>query len=425
MKLNLKNIAIRGLILGIEKGRNLKRPLCFIGRKLILALSLLYRLLLKPILVFAYQWLIKARLIFNKSPLKERNVVTLSLTKRSIVHGIVIFIALIPITQILFSKENTALAKPGLEQGKLLFALLPAPYEEETSSVLFLQNSSGEDTPLEELLAMPIEPTGAPFEEEETLTPAPFITTTIGQPRKEIIAYQVEAGDTVSTIAEKFGISLNTILWENKLSLRSTIREGQTLRILPTTGVSYKVKKNDTLQKIARTYGGEVEKIKDFNQLRNNELALNTTLIIPGGKMPYVAAYRSTISSASPTLTIKSGEAMFWPSVSRRITQYFSWRHPGLDIASGAGTTHFAVLPGKVIFSGRNGAYGLSILVDHGGGLVTRYAHHSKLLVSAGDYVEKGQKIALEGSTGRSTGPHLHLEVIVKGVRVNPFYYLK
>ena len=120
------------------------------------------------------------------------------------------------------------------------------------------------------------------------------------------------------------------------------------------------------------------------------------------------------------------GLGMLWPATVRRITQYFNWRHRGIDIAGPTGTLIYAALDGMVEISGWNsGGYGYQIVLRHSNGMKTRYAHSSKLFVSVGQKVTKGEVIALMGSTGRSTGSHLHFEVVVGGVRVNPFLYVK
>ncbi len=115
-----------------------------------------------------------------------------------------------------------------------------------------------------------------------------------------------------------------------------------------------------------------------------------------------------------------------WPTNQKRINQYYKWRHTGLDINGTLKDATYAVDAGIVTFSGWNkSGYGNMILVDHGNGMVTRYAHHSKMYVKAGDQVTKGQTIGMVGSTGRSTGPHLHFEIYMNGKRVNPLEYYR
>lgn len=262
--------------------------------------------------------------------------------------------------------------------------------------------------------------------------------TSSEKPREEIIYYTVQAGDTVSTISRRFGITVNTVLWANDLSAFSLLRIGDRLTILPQSGVLYTVKKGDTLAKIAQVYEIELEKILSCNSI-GSSLSIGQKLVIPGAKKITVSSSiaKKTKNSYTGISIIKdlikppsskpTGNKMAWPAGGHRISQYFSWRHPGLDIANKVGTPIYASDSGVVIISqgGYNGGYGNTIVVDHGGGKKTRYGHASKLFVKVGDVVEKGETIAAMGSTGRSTGSHLHFEVIINGSKYNPLSYIK
>ena len=255
--------------------------------------------------------------------------------------------------------------------------------------------------------------------------------------RTEIVYYTVQNGDTVSTIARHFGITVNTILWANNLTSFSLIRPGDRLSILPYSGVLYTVKKGDTLAKIAQTYDVELEKILSCNTL-GNSLSIGQKIVVPGAKkIASTVTSRPTNTAQSGISVIKnliknptvktSGNKMAWPTSGNRISQYFSWRHTGLDIANKVGTPIYAADSGTVIISqgGWNGGYGNTIVIDHGGGKKTRYGHASKLFVKVGDEVEKGEHIAAMGSTGRSTGSHLHFEVLIGGAKYNPLNYIR
>ncbi len=253
------------------------------------------------------------------------------------------------------------------------------------------------------------------------------------QLRDSIITYVVEDGDTISEIAEKFQLSTNTILWENKLGPRDFIKPGQELVILPVTGVTYTVSRGDTLRAIAAKYKAEEEDILEVNKLADaSELKIGAKLIVPDGIPPPAA--RPTVTTSSGLASIKSiftpapavAGKFNWPTTSHRITQYYrGWRHTGIDIGAPIGQPIYAAEDGVVITAGWNsGGYGLYIVIDHGNGLHTLYAHSSKLLVKKGDRVKKGEVIANIGSTGRSTGPHIHFEVRSNGNRVNPLDYL-
>lgn len=253
--------------------------------------------------------------------------------------------------------------------------------------------------------------------------------------RSGIIEYTVRPGDSVSGIAQYFGLSVNTVLWENNLSAKSYIKPGDKLKILPVSGVSHTVVRGDNLAAIAKKYGVATADILRANDLVNvNQIRIGEKLIIPGGskvvERTAVATTRSPLSLADiitgqrEAATPVSGSKMNWP-VQGAITQYYSWRHNGLDIANKTGTPIYAAEGGTVTEASWNsGGYGYYIIVDHGGGRKTLYAHLSKFACRVGDVVSKGQNIGFVGSTGRSTGPHLHFEVIISGKRYNPLSYL-
>lgn len=269
--------------------------------------------------------------------------------------------------------------------------------------------------------------------------------------RANIETYQVAEGDTLGGIADTFGLHLTTLLWANNLTARSTIRSGQSLSILPVDGVVYKVKKGDTVAKIAKTYGAEAQAVLAINQLSEGAvLSVGTSLIVPGGEPPSApppvtrpssiaglfVAPTSSITKAifapkpDDTSTTSRGSASgkgtwSWPTDWRVITQYFSWKHTGVDI-DGDFTTHsYAAADGVVVYSGWRTGYGMTVEVDHGDGLITRYAHHSKLYAKTGDVVKAGDLLAQTGTTGFSTGTHLHFEVIKDGKFQNPLEYIR
>lgn len=260
-------------------------------------------------------------------------------------------------------------------------------------------------------------------------------------PRNEVVSYIVESGDTLSSIANAFGISLNTLLWANDLSVSSTLSIGDSLAILPVDGVAHTVSSGDTLSSIAQKYDVEQDAIIDYNALGDSStLAIGDELLVPGGEVQ--AATRTTSTSisrifTSPSTTTTSSSttitspsvtgsgSMVWPTDLYTITQYYGWRHTGLDIDCGYTHDNYAADAGYVQFSGWDGGYGYSIEINHGNGIVTRYGHHASMYVTAGQYVSKGQAIGRCGTTGRSTGTHLHFEVIVNGSFRNPLEYIR
>lgn len=274
------------------------------------------------------------------------------------------------------------------------------------------------------------------IQEGSTLVKPELASTQISKkPRKETIEYVVRPGDTVSTIAQKFEISVSTILWENNLSSYSIIRPGDKLSILPTSGINHKIVKGDTIKSIAKKYGVEEDTILEANKIdKDDKLEIGKKLFIVGGKkMNYpsyqpktytgFAAIKNLVST--PNSPPAPGNKMNWPTVGHRITQYYSWRHHGLDIANKIGTPIYAADSGVVEYAGWGTGYGNHIDLNHGGGKKTRYAHLSAFDVKKGDKVSKGQIIGRMGSTGWSTGPHLHFEVMINNKKYNPLNYIK
>lgn len=256
-------------------------------------------------------------------------------------------------------------------------------------------------------------------------------------PRDAVEVYAVQTGDTLSTIAGKFGLSLNTILWANNLTVRSVLRPGDSLNILPVSGVSHTVKSGDTLSKIAKIYDVSADEILAFNHLEDaSDLSVGDKLIVPGGTIQYAAPVKrptasigsvfstpTTTSSAAPTIS-GSGN-MSWPTDLRIITQYFGWRHTGVDIDCHFDNVNYAADDGIVQYAGWKGGYGYAVEINHGNGIVTRYGHHAKMYVTAGQQVSKGTPLGLCGTTGNSTGTHLHFEVILNGKFQNPLSYVR
>ena len=191
-----------------------------------------------------------------------------------------------------------------------------------------------------------------------------------------------------------------------------------------------KIKKGDSVASLAKKYGlPSAQPIVDwpYNSFINDEtfsLAIGQTLVIPGGKPPSEAPVILR-SVSSPTLFAGGTGQFIWPT-NGIITQYFSWYHQGDDIANNTGTTVVAADAGRVVtvFYDNHG-YGYHMIIDHGNGYKTLYAHMSRIDVSEGQSVGRGERIGLMGSTGRSTGTHLHFEILRNGVRVNPLSLLK
>ena len=263
-------------------------------------------------------------------------------------------------------------------------------------------------------------------------TDSPQTATTFSEKtRGEIMEYVVQEGDTVSTIAEKFGISEETILWQNGLTSKSAIKVGETIQVLPVTGISHKVSKGDTVHSISKRYDTSSQGIVDFpyNTFTNDEtfeLAVGQTVIVPDGIQPAAQKstprFKRTVPDAG---TVVASGNFVWPA-GGTISQNFIWYHPGIDIANRVVPGIAAADAGTVEYAGCLGwGYGCHIRINHGNGYKTLYGHLSSYGVSVGQTVGRGTIIGRMGSTGRSTGIHLHFEVIRNGVRINPFSVLQ
>ncbi len=241
-----------------------------------------------------------------------------------------------------------------------------------------------------------------------------------------ISVYVVRSGDTLSEIADMFGVSVNTIIWANNLSGVRDMHPGDTLVILPVSGVERTVVKGDSLKSISKKYGADANEIAQYNGLDPAEnLVVGSTLIIPGGEMAAPATAKSPARKINEPYLGGSGAVQNGyydnPIPGAVITQgLHGWN--AIDLGAARGTPIHAAADGTVIISRSNGAwnggYGNYVVVTHSNGSQTLYSHMTRAIVSAGQSVYSGQVIGYVGSTGQSTGPHLHFEV--RGA-ANPF----
>lgn len=241
---------------------------------------------------------------------------------------------------------------------------------------------------------------------------SPVTTITSGNKRNEIIVYKVQEGDNGTLIAARFGITVNTLLWANKLSASSIIRPGNELIILPVSGVSHKVISGDTVSSIAARYKAKEDRIIEFNSLpADGSIRIGDIVIIPDGEI-YIPR-QTYVSVPNYSNNLRKVDGYFTAPTTGR-----NWGilHPNnaADIANSCGTPIYAAAGGTVAVSkstGWNGGYGIYIKINHPNGTATLYSHNSKNFVSVGEYVSQGQLIALMGTTGRSSGCHVHFEV--------------
>ena len=301
--------------------------------------------------------------------------------------------------------------------------------------------------------------TSEPLAQSETAIPPslpPVSTDAMGQlldtgiPRKiqlktqlqddvsyEITEYTAQSGDSLWSIAQQFDLEPETILWGNEwLSSVGVLQIGDTLKIMPTDGVLHTVKEGDTLETLERLHGTPQQEIfeyfgNEFDLTLPPELKVGQQIIVPNGTSPIV--WSEAQAPAADTNASYSGEYpnlgtgyFVWPlAPPYLLTQEYWGGHPALDINTYFRQPIFASDSGTVRFSGWNDTgYGNLVIIDHGNGYRTYYAHNEANLVSAGQVVVQGQQIAESGSTGNSTGEHLDFRIFYGGSFFNPLEYL-
>jgi len=337
--------------------------------------------------------------------------------------------------------------------------------------VVFLMRSFFQSAPPEEVDAAPqIVETIAPPEADTLEATSFLVKTTRGvyrqaqihtiipdRPREEVITYDVQDGDTIFAIAEQFGLNPQTILWGNYNTLLDdphNLRAGQTLNILPVDGTYYEWQDGDSLNGVAEFFGVTPEDIIDYapNRLNpdtigdyaNPNIAPGMWLIVPGGERLFISWSAPVgVTRDNPAVArilgdgscgaVEGGAVGFgtfvWPSENHYLSGY-DWspetNHRGIDIAGQEGMGIYAADAGVIVYAGWNDyGYGNMIMIDHGTGFQTLYAHLSALYVGCGQSVGRGQAIGAFGSTGRSSGPHLHFEIMTSIYgKVNPWDFL-
>jgi murein DD-endopeptidase MepM/ murein hydrolase activator NlpD len=269
------------------------------------------------------------------------------------------------------------------------------------------------------------------------------------RPQVDVITYTVETGDSLFSIADEFGIKAETILWGNFDTLQDNphlITPGQVLNILPTDGTYYQYHEGEDLNAIAAQFGVDAQDIIDYPGNRIDLAAISTGdpgiedgtwLIIDGGQRALVDWSPPTITRSNPASaryygagycgTIYTGAVgngtFVWPTTERFISgyNYSPPVHSAVDIGGSLGNAIFATDSGVVVYAGWSDyGYGNLIVIDHGNGWQSAYAHLSGIGVGCGQSVYQGYLIGALGSTGNSSGPHLHFELVLNGAKLNP-----
>ncbi len=276
------------------------------------------------------------------------------------------------------------------------------------------------------------------FPETQTIAPT--------RPRSHPVEYEVSAGDAVFSIAQKYNISPETLLWSNYDVLKDdphSISVGQNLVIPPTNGILYEWKEGDTLEVVARDFKASVDDILNWSgnrlDLTNPEIEPGDMVMIPNGQrafqqwvVPTYAVGKSGTNASLPGGCEVSGPGLYgggffiWPANNHYLSGNDFWSgHLAIDIATATGAPIYAADSGVVVFAGwDSNGYGNVVMIDHQNGYHTLYAHLSSLNVRCGQSAAQGNVIGYGGSTGNSTGPHLHFEVRYLGGFLNPWTVL-
>jgi murein DD-endopeptidase MepM/ murein hydrolase activator NlpD len=263
-------------------------------------------------------------------------------------------------------------------------------------------------------------------------------TSTIPASSDQISVYVVHQGDTLPAIAKMFGVSVNTIVWANDIK-GGKVTPGDQLVILPISGVEYTVKSGDTLKSVAKKFKGDIDEIAQFNNISSDsKLSVGDVIIIPDGEMSGGSSYSGgskggssgSGGNSSPYYSPRTGSrgpsfpvilGYYERPIIGGIKTQGVHGHNGVDLSSYYGAPVLASADGQVIVArsgGWNGGYGSYVVIKHGNGTQTLYGHLSQVNVNVGQVVNQGDEIGKMGSSGDSTGTHLHFEI--RGA-TNPF----
>lgn len=397
-----------------------------------------------------YKLYILTKKQFDTFLLPAKNKVLFLFSTRYVLHSLLLIIALLVITENVSARE----IRPD-EVGKQsrLHALVQEETDIETIEVTGdIASISGTDIlATEGNLTSEEQFTGniqlsesdeATITQEGAIVKPDIASTTIGdRPNSEVTYHIVQGGETIGQIAEQYKVSVATILGENQIREDELIKPGQKLTILPVTekfgdSATHRVNAGESLSGIAKKYKTDTATIMAFNNLVAEE-AINEgdILIIPGvakePPAPPKPAPRSRIAEffggGEKPAGGGAGSAtkLRWPTTGTRINQRYGWGHKAVDIGSPKGAPVYAADDGVVTkVSWITYGYGHHVVIDHGNGVQTLYSHSDQQFVKVGQRVSRGETIATVGLTGRTTGYHVHFEVMSGGAKVNPLNYL-
>jgi murein DD-endopeptidase MepM/ murein hydrolase activator NlpD len=237
--------------------------------------------------------------------------------------------------------------------------------------------------------------------------------------RPVIFNYTVRPGDNLSLIAQQFSTDVETLLGLNVNHNLSRLQPGETIKVMNIKGIVHTLATGETLGTISKRYSVSVAKLASANGITDPSLVhVGQQIIVPGVKPRRPA----------DKLSSRGGLLFAWPArgwISSRFGRRWGRMHEGIDLAAVYGSPVVAAAPGRVVYAGWEGGYGKLVTVDHGWGYQTRYGHNARILVRVGQRVERGQVLASAGSTGNSTGTHVHFEIRVNGRAENPVTWLR
>ncbi len=453
MSVRFKHLIVSGILWQIRVLRRLLLSLIWIARLLLTPLVVVVKWLLRPVVFLFYGWYLKLMVRLKRSAFMQNKVLFI-FGNRYFIHVIALMITVfVASTNLLQAKEvnqneiyaqNSPLYTIVNPDGGIADEITETGFiNKESTAASYIATDGAVVATIPNL-----DPTAEPprtigdqlalVENTSAFVGSSSIETTAGI-RNGITEYKVKEGDSIGSIAERFGVTVNTILWANKLTASSYIRPGDTIKIAPASGVLHTVVDGDTLEKIIAKYNGDLDKTVQINDINTNHyITVGTEILVVNGAPPPpppVQRYYSDYSGSSGNVfrnenysPVVTGQQLNWP-VGCRSTPTTYWGH-GLarDIACPMGTPVYAAESGTVYIrnsAGYGGGYGLYLDIAHPNGMTTRYAHLSAFNVSNGAYVSRGQVVAFVGSTGRSTGPHLHFEVTVNGIKQEPLYFIQ
>lgn len=455
MSIRLRQLALAAVIAALRLTKTIVAGLWWLLLICLNPLFIATKWVLRPMTVWLYSQYLKASARLKRSAFMQ-NKVLFVFGNRYFIHVLVVILTFfVASTNIL--QASTVQGTDVFAQDSALYAIVSPETEiaediietglikKDESSGSYIETGGVMVATVTNLdpSAEPIRSVGeqlALAQKESALISSSVLQTSVGN-RSGLTEYTVRDGDTVGTIAERFGLTVSTVLWANNLTSSSYIRPGDKLKILPSTGVLHTVVSGDTLEKIVEKYHGNLEETMRVNDIGNDHLvAVGAQLVVVDGTPPppptptvtsYYASYSNsttaTYQASNLPNYVTAGEFNYPVGCRGAMTTYWGHAGRGRDLPCPSGTPIYASTEGtvKINSTGYGGGYGNSIDIYGPNGIMTRYAHMSAFAVNGGQYVSRGQVIGYVGSTGRSSGAHLHFEIHINGVAYDPINYLR